>query len=182
MLKHKSLDVRWESVLRKSHLALLLFPKHAFTVEPSQKEINALDGSLYSWYNLFYAILSYSCFSWGAYKLMAIGRATIHFSMFLWLSSSNQKRVVLLNTFFSRQFNFPNFCPGGRKNWSWLAGSEKGGLPLRALCTLCAWAGDSDRLVWVPVSALYFSGQTGCLNSHTSPKNVVIQENNAHVI
>lgn len=39
----------WESVLRKSHLALLLFPKHAFIVGPSQKEINALDGSLYSW-------------------------------------------------------------------------------------------------------------------------------------
>lgn len=41
----------WESSLRKSHFALLLFPKHVFIVGPCQEDVNVLGGSLYGWYN-----------------------------------------------------------------------------------------------------------------------------------
>lgn len=56
----------WESALRKSHFAILLFPKRVFIVGPCQEEVDVLDGSLYSWYNSFYVPISYSCLIQGA--------------------------------------------------------------------------------------------------------------------
>lgn len=71
----------WESSLRKSHFAVLLFPKHVFIVGPCQEEVNVLGGSLYSWCNSFYVLSSYSCLIQGADQGMSSGRHTIQFLM-----------------------------------------------------------------------------------------------------